>query len=184
MSIDKDRHRMALSIKQCIENPWKNFLSNNPLGNIINCTVSHITDAGLYVSIEDKIEGFISSYDISWDRYDVKNKNRNYKVGQKIEAKIIRANLNKGKLYLGIKQIVRDPFQNFLQKINVNDIISATIVKIDEEGFIIKISNDEELVLFFPQDQVSNLTHFIVGKNSDFKIIKKENYKIHIELIH
>ncbi|UAT42964.1 30S ribosomal protein S1 [Anaplasmataceae bacterium AB001_6] len=182
ISIDKDRHRMALSIKQCTDNPWTQFLIDNPLGSIVSCNVNHVTDSGLYVSVNDRVEGFISINDLSWDRFEPKAKFREYRHKKNVSAKIIRANVNKGKLYLGIKQTVKDPFEDFLKTIEVGDIVSATVVKIDEEGFIIKIAENVEL--FFSQDQVTNLTHFVVGKNSSFKIIKKSAYAISIELIH
>ncbi len=98
------KNRMSLSIKRCVSNPWQVFIDKYPPGSIVSGKIKNNT--GLYISItfddyeiDENVEGTIYAQDISWSKNGL-DQIKKYSVGDIIEAKVIRANVNRAKIYL------------------------------------------------------------------------------------
>ncbi|MCV3769446.1 MAG: 30S ribosomal protein S1, partial [Wolbachia pipientis] len=123
LSIDTIKNRMSLSMKRCVNNPWQVFIDKYPPGSIISGKIK--SNTGLYMSIvfddceiDENVEGTIYAQDVSWSRNSL-DKIKKYNINDTIEAKVIRANVNRARIYLGIKQIKYDPLIELIKKVRV-----------------------------------------------------------------
>lgn len=108
LSIDKENRRLSLGLKQARPNPWETIDRKYPIGSKVNCKVSSITDFGVFVEMEEGMEGLVYITDISWTQ-KINHPGEVYKVGQQIEALVLNVDKGKEKISLGIKQLSERP---------------------------------------------------------------------------
>ncbi len=106
LEINKEKGKLALGIKQLTPNPWESIPGKYPLGSIITGKITHITNFGLFVEIEEGIEGLVHISEIYQEK--VKNLNDDFKIGNIIETKVIRVSSEEKKLGLSIKQLEQE----------------------------------------------------------------------------
>jgi small subunit ribosomal protein S1 len=140
LDVDHKKRRMALSIKRCQGNPWLEFINQNPEGKEISVEVKEINDAGLLVKLDTQLESFIRISDISWESKEKEVLN-NYKVGDKISAKVIRFDSEKDKIYLGIKQLSDDPMAGAFESVRKGSIVKAKVTSVSENGLDVVLDN-------------------------------------------
>ncbi|ETO91328.1 MAG: ribosomal protein S1 [Candidatus Xenolissoclinum pacificiensis L6] len=192
LSIDKDKQRMALSIKQCQDNPWEKFANLYPAGTIVSCIIKNITDNSLLVEIKNDIahnimgvikkENLIDNYD---DVSAIKKELRRYSIGSEIQAKILRINVSKGRVFLGVKQVSYDPFLEFLKDVSIGDEIQGMISQIFDDGIQVLLpgSDGKDFDLFLSQDNINDLSKFIIAKKIRFKVTGKGDYSVDLKYI-
>lgn len=106
LEINKEKGKLALGIKQLTPNPWESIPEKYPLGSIITGKITHITNFGLFVEIEEGIEGLVHISEIYQEK--VKNLNDDFKIGNIIKTKVIRVSSEEKKLGLSIKQLEQE----------------------------------------------------------------------------
>ena len=104
IEIDDEKRRVSLSLKQCLENPWKVFEQNNSKGDILKSQIKSITDFGIFVGLEGGIDGLIHITDISKSE-DQEQAIRKYKKGDEVESIILAIDSDRERVSLGIKQL-------------------------------------------------------------------------------
>ncbi len=104
IEIDDEKRRVSLSLKQCLENPWKIFEQNNSKGDILKSQIKSITDFGIFVGLEGGIDGLIHITDISKSE-DQEQAIRKYKKGDEVESIILSVDSDRERVSLGIKQL-------------------------------------------------------------------------------
>ena len=104
IEIDDEKRRVSLSLKQCLENPWKIFEQNNSKGDILKSQIKSITDFGIFVGLEGGIDGLIHITDISKSE-DQEQAIRKYKKGDEVESIILAIDSDRERVSLGIKQL-------------------------------------------------------------------------------
>ena len=104
IEIDDEKRRVSLSLKQCLENPWKLFEQNHSKGDILNSQIKSITDFGIFVGLEGGIDGLIHITDISKSE-DQEQAIRKYKKGDEVETIILSVDSDRERVSLGIKQL-------------------------------------------------------------------------------
>ncbi len=104
IEIDDEKRRVSLSLKQCLENPWKIFEQNNSKGDILKSQIKSITDFGIFVGLEGGIDGLIHITDISKTE-DQEQAIRKYKKGDEVESIILSVDSDRERVSLGIKQL-------------------------------------------------------------------------------
>lgn len=178
LSIDEDRHKIALSIRQCTDNPWQKFLEHYPLGSVMTCIILEITDSGIVVTLQDPafnyVKTLIKLYNITW-KNNPKKELKELTVGAEVKAKLIHVNTKKGKAMLSLKHAEFDPFEDFLNTVREGESITAKILRIEDDGIYVEAR--EKLEFFTPQDNVSGLT---VGQELSFKVEHKEKYRLRL----
>jgi small subunit ribosomal protein S1 len=107
IEIDEKKRKTNLSVKQCINNPWADFIAKNPEGTILTVEVKGTNDHGLVVALNNELNSLIKTGDISWESRD-KSLLSSYKVGDKVEVKIIKTELEKDRVVLSIKHLTED----------------------------------------------------------------------------
>lgn len=145
LNVSKDDRRISLGMKQMKPNPWLTIDSRHPLGSIMEGTIKNITPFGIFVEIEKDIEGLVHISDISWTKriYDPK---KFYKVGQKVEVKILSIDKKLHRISLGIKQLKKDPWENLDEKLPINREVTAKIVKIISKGVLVDVKANGDYV--------------------------------------
>ncbi|WP_168464154.1 30S ribosomal protein S1 [Wolbachia endosymbiont of Ctenocephalides felis wCfeT] len=180
LSIDILSNRMSLSMKRCTDNPWQTFLNKYPLGSIVsgeikNNTGSYISIAFSDPEIDENVEGTIYARDLSWSQSGLEEIKK-YNVGDKVEAKVIRANINRAKIYLGIKQIERDPLIELIKKVKVGDKMQVTVGKREDSGLVVEAEND--ITLLIDQEHLPENKRFSIADKIEVEVLGIEDYNI------
>ena len=107
LEIDEERRRLSLGMKQCKDNPWGIFASENKKDDKIKGNIKSITDFGVFIGLPGDIDGLIHLSDIAWTNQEEVLKN--YKRGDEVESIILSIDVDKERISLGIKQLSEDP---------------------------------------------------------------------------
>ncbi|MFL2660509.1 MAG: 30S ribosomal protein S1 [Alphaproteobacteria bacterium] len=173
LEIDNLKRRISLGLKQCTENPWKIFASNNKNGDVIEGKIKNITDFGIFVGLTEDLDGLIHASDISWEDSGEKVI-KDFEIDQNVKFKILDIDVEKERVSLGIKQLLKDgPKQDKLNGKTVTGIIS----KIDSDKIHVKFNEDN--VGFVKKSNLAklkteqNTSRFAVDEKIDAKVIKK-----------
>jgi len=139
LDIDEERRRISLGIKQCLPNPWDEFAANYNKGDHVTGTIKSITDFGVFVGLDGGIDGLVHLSDISWNQ-DGEEALRNFKKGDEIEAVVLSVDAERERISLGIKQLDKDPFSNYLAQHPKNSIVTGTVVEVDAKGATVELA--------------------------------------------
>ncbi|MBL0942118.1 MAG: 30S ribosomal protein S1, partial [Alphaproteobacteria bacterium] len=138
LSIDADKRRIALGIKQCVDNPWEKLQEQFPIGNELEGEIKNITEFGLFVGMNDQIDGMVHMSDLSWS-VPGEEAIKEYKKGQTIKVKVIDIDSEKERVVLGVKQLEKDPFEAGLSDLKRGSVVTCEVVSIDDEGIEVRI---------------------------------------------
>ncbi len=156
LSVDLDRRRITLGIKQLEQDPWKDIESKYVLDSTISGKVTGFNEDGAFVEIEDGIDGFISKNDLSWTRR-INHAYEILKKGQKLDFKIIGINNAFRQLILGLKQLKPDPWPQIEEKYKPGTILNGEVTSVFPFGVFVQLEEDLEGLLHISE----------VGKKSD-----------------
>jgi small subunit ribosomal protein S1 len=174
LDIDEERRRISLGIKQCHPNPWEEFSSKFNKEDKIKGKIKSITDFGIFIGLEGGIDGLVHLSDISWHEAG-EEAVRNYKKGDEIETVILSVDPERERISLGIKQLERDPFAEYVQVNDKGTVIKGVVKEVDAKAAVIELNQDVDGVLKaseMSQDRVEDLTTQLkVGDKVEAKII-------------
>jgi small subunit ribosomal protein S1 len=111
--VDEERRRISLGLKQCKQNPWKEFAENFNRGDKVSGQIKSITDFGVFIGLAGNIDGLVHLSDLSWDVAG-EEAVRNYQKGQQVEAMVLSIDPERERISLGIKQLAQDPFSEYI----------------------------------------------------------------------
>jgi len=138
LNINKEKQEISLGMKQIEPNPWEQLKDKYPVGSKVKGVVRNITDFGLFIGVEEGIDGLVRTSDITWDR-KLKHPSEYYNKGDEIEAMVLNIDAEKQRFSLGIKQLSEDPWKIFRDTHKENDKIEAEVVKTTDFGIFVKI---------------------------------------------
>lgn len=133
LEVDPEKRRISLGLKQCLPNPWERFLELRPLGSTIEGEVKNITEFGLFVGLENDIDGMVHLSDLSWDQPG-EEAVKAYKKGDLVKAVVLDVDVDKERVSLGIKQLSGDPFKEAISGLKKGDRVTCTIREITPMG--------------------------------------------------
>ena len=172
LEVDVEKKRLSLGIKQCVDNPWENFAQKNPTGTVLKGKIQNITDFGIFVQVEEGLDGLVHLSDIDW-KVPGDIAINEYTVGQEIEAKILDFEIDKERISLGIKQLKDDPMGNV--DIKKGAVITCTVVNTLKGGIDVEIGDG--FPTFIKRNDLSmdkseqDPNRFEVGQKVDAKVI-------------
>ena len=140
LEIDEERRRISLGIKQCKSNPWAEFAATFNRNDKVAGQIKSITDFGIFIGLDGGIDGLVHLSDISWD-VPGEEAVRNYKKGQDIEAAVLAIDAERERISLGIKQLEKDPFSQWLAAHPKNTIVKGTVVEVDARGATVDLGD-------------------------------------------
>ena len=149
--IDHPRRRISLSIRDTQPNPWKEIAEKYSVGDVIEGAVRNITDFGIFVGIEDGIDGLVHSTDISWSTRSKKKLSEMFEQDQMVKTKLISIDPEKGRLSLGIKQFSEDPWKDIDKELHVGDEVHGKVVHVADFGLFVELREGLEGLVHFSE---------------------------------
>ena len=141
--LDVERKRISLSLKEVQANPWKLALDRYPVGCIVKGSVRNVTDFGIFVGLDEGIDGLVHVSDISWKQRQFKPTDVATK-GDEIEVKVLNIDVEQERLSLGIKQLTEDPWKNLDENNPLGTDITGTVVNLTDFGIFVEVSDGVE----------------------------------------
>jgi small subunit ribosomal protein S1 len=138
LEIDEERRRISLGVKQCKSNPWAEFATTFNRSDKVSGQIKSITDFGIFIGLDGGIDGLVHLSDISWDMPG-EEAVRNYQKGQEIEAAVLAIDAERERISLGIKQLEKDPFSQWLAEHPKNTIVTGTVTEVDVRGALVDL---------------------------------------------
>ena len=139
ISIDNEKNRVSLGLKQLEDDPWEDLIKNYEIGMRAACTISNITDYGLFMEIEDGIEGLVHVSEMDWTNNNP-NPHKIANVGDQVEVMILGIDKEKRRVSLGIKQCLPNPWTDFANEYKENQKIKGTIKSITDFGIFVELN--------------------------------------------
>ena len=167
LNIDRENKRIALGMKQTEPNPWTLLSEKYPVGTIIKGKIKNITDFGIFIGIEDGIDGLIHISDISWTQ-KIKHPQELYKKGDEIEAQVLSIDVENERFSLGVKQLDDDPWGDIPSKYK-NKAVEGKIAKVVEFGYYVEL--EEGLTAFMHRSEVSEGKSYNEGDTVKIRVL-------------
>ena len=170
--LDREAKKMSLSMKQLTKDPWIGIEAKYKIGTKHKGIVRNITDFGVFVELEDGIDGLLHISDLSWNR-SIKKPFDYVKLGQDIEVKVLGLDLNSRRLSLGHKQLLTNPWDEY-ENIYTLGSTTKAIVKdlVKNKGLIVLLDSGLEAFVPLSNAKKKDGTTFSKGEVSEFKVIE------------
>ena len=185
LSLDKDKRRISLGMKQTEKNPWENIEAKYPVNTIIEGRVRNLTDFGAFVELEDGVDGLIHISDMSWTQ-KAKNPSEIIKKREMIKAIVLSVDREGEKLSLGLKQLEEDPWLKATSRYTPGQDVETTIVKTATFGAFAKLDEHLEGLIHVSQygkeHEGKGENAFKVGDRVSCRLIKIDAEKRKIGL--
>lgn len=178
LSTNKDDKRISLGMKQMEANPWLTIDERYPIDSTVSGSVKSITPFGVFVEIEEDIEGLVHISDISWTKR-IYHPKEVFKKGQKVDVKVLSIDKTLHRIALGVKQLTTDPWDGLDERLPINTEIEARVVKIINKGILVDVELEGNVVegfvplshLSIPGLKKADNT-FVVGETLPLKVIE------------
>jgi small subunit ribosomal protein S1 len=138
LSLDKDNKKLSLGIKQLEPDPWLSLTQKYPVGSRHKGTVRNLTNFGVFVELEQGVDGLVHISDLSWTK-KVRHPGEMVKKGDELEVVILNVDVDGRRISLGHKQIDDNPWDKFKETYSVNTEVEGKIVRIIEKGVIVEL---------------------------------------------
>jgi small subunit ribosomal protein S1 len=142
LEVDSNKRRISLGLKQTQDNPWDAFSKNHPIGSAIEGEIKSITEFGLFVGLDNDIDGMVHLSDLSWDKSG-EEAVKGYEKGQTVKAKVLDVDPEKERVSLGIKQLTEDPLEKAgaggaLKK---GAVVTVTVTEVNDGGIEVSLAD-------------------------------------------
>lgn len=162
LGIDMDNRRISLGLKQVQENPWVVIGERYPIGTKIEGQVKNITDFGLFIGIEEGIDGLVHVSDISWTKR-IKHPGELFTKGQSVQAVVLNIDPQNERISLGIKQLSPDPWSEIPKKFPIGTRVHGTVSSVTDFGVFLELAEGIEGLI-----HISELSHEKLASTKDF----------------
>ncbi|HNW98014.1 MAG TPA: 30S ribosomal protein S1 [Bacteroidales bacterium] len=179
LTLDREERKMSLGIKQLIPDPWTNIIQKYPVNSKHSAVVRNFTNFGIFVELEEGVDGLIHISDLSWSK-KIKHPAEFTKIGEKIDVIVLEVDVENRRLSLGHKQLEENPWDVFETVFTVDSVHKGTIVSAAEKGVVVALPYGVEGFAPLRHIQKEDGTTAKVDEALDFKVIEfsKENKKI------
>ncbi len=174
LDIDPKAKRIALGMKQIEPNPWTLLEDKYPIGSVIKGQVKNVTDFGIFVGVEEGIDGLVHVSDLSWIKH-VKHPGELFKKGDEVEAVVLNIDVENERFSLGIKQLQQDPWETLPERTPVGSRVKGKVTKVTDFGAFVEIEAGIEGLVHVSElrdERVENPRDVVTeGAEIDVKII-------------
>ena len=179
LTLSREERKMSLGMKQLIPDPWENILDKYPVNSKHQATVRNFTNFGIFVELEEGIDGLIHISDLSWSK-KIKHPAEFTKIGESIDVVVLDVDTENRRLSLGHKQLEENPWEVFSTVFTVGSIHKGTIISSSDKGYIITLPYGVEGFCPMRHSSKEDGSQPKVDEVIDFKVIEfsKENKKI------
>ncbi|WP_318639970.1 30S ribosomal protein S1 [Flavobacterium ardleyense] len=171
LTLDRDDRKMSLGIKQLSQDPWTDITSKYPVGSKHSGIVRNFTNFGIFVELEEGIDGLIYISDLSWTK-KIKHPSEFVNVGEKLDVVVLELDVDGRKLSLGHKQTTENPWDKYETSFAVGTIHNGEISEIVDKGATVEFGDD--IVAFIPTRHLEKEDgkKLKKGESADFKVIE------------
>jgi small subunit ribosomal protein S1 len=177
LEIDDDRKKIICSLRQMRDNPWIKLNDTYKINDSFETEIVNIVDFGIFVKVQDEIDGMVHVSDLSWDEKECSTMLKNFKKNDKIKVKILDINVDKERISLGIKHLNSDPVQDFLDKNPIKSKVTGKISEVDEKGIKVEIDKSKKIYGYIKKINLSKdkneqkTDRFAIDENVDSVIV-------------
>jgi small subunit ribosomal protein S1 len=143
LAVDVANRRISLGLKQVERNPWEVIGEKFPIGTIIEGQVKNITDFGIFVGVDDGIDGLVHISDLSWTKR-IKHPSELFKKGDVVRAVVLNIDQDNERFSLGIKQLASDPWQTILERYAPGTVIRGNVTSVTDFGIFLEVEEGIE----------------------------------------
>jgi len=175
LEVDEDKRRISLGLKQCADNPWENFAEKHPIGSVVEGEIKNITEFGLFIGIEEDMDGMVHLSDLDWNRSG-DDAIKEYNKGDVVKAKILDVDPDKERIALGIKQLDGDPMEA-VGDLRKGADVTCEVTAIENGGIEVQVGGENGPKSFIRKSDLSRDRNdqrperFAVGDKVDARII-------------
>lgn len=164
IGFDDKRRRVIMSLKLIESNPWESIKRKHPEGSIVKGVIKGVKDFGIFVDFGEAIDGLIRISDLSWSK-KIENINELYRVGDNIEAKILKIEPERERIQLGVKQLTKDPWSEIDKLYPKGKVVECNVKNVENKYVIVELPGDLNGII--PASEID-----------EKKVLPKEKYKI------
>jgi small subunit ribosomal protein S1 len=187
LDVDMSKRRISLGLKQCTSNPWEDLSTTFPVGTEINGEIRNITEFGLFVGLNEEIDGLVHLSDISWE-VNGEAALEGFNKGDMVKAKVLDIDVTKERISLGIKQLSDDPFAGQSDAYRKGDVVTCTVSATTDNG--IEVTVGDSMSGFIRRTDLSRdraeqrVDRFAVGEKVDAIItsVDKKTRKLSLSI--
>ncbi len=152
LEVDSEKRRISLGLKQCMENPWEDFAGRYPVGTKVSGEIKNITEFGLFVGLEDEIDGMVHMSDLDWN-LSGDDALAAFSKGQTVEAVVLDVDMEKERVSLGVKQLDGDPFES-LGDLRRGSTVTCEVTAVTDGGLEVGVG-DADVSAFIRRSDLS-----------------------------
>ena len=152
LEVDSEKRRISLGLKQCMANPWEDFASRYPVGTKVSGEIKNITEFGLFVGLEDEIDGMVHMSDLDWN-LSGDDALAGFSKGQTVEAVVLDVDMEKERVSLGVKQLDGDPFES-LGDLRRGSTVTCEVTAVTDGGLEVGVG-DADVSAFIRRSDLS-----------------------------
>ena len=189
LEVDSEKRRISLGLKQTQENPWSQFIETHPVGSEVEGDVKNITEFGLFIGLDNDIDGMVHLSDIDW-KTPGEQAIQNFKKGDHVRAQVLDVDVEKERISLGIKQLGGDPLASVTNAsgekgIRKNDTVTVEVTAVNDGGIEVSVG---EMTSFIRRADLSRdrseqrPERFAVGDKVDARVTAFDKAKRQISL--
>jgi small subunit ribosomal protein S1 len=139
LEVDSNKRRISLGLKQCTDNPWAAFAAAHPTGSLVEGEVKSITEFGLFIGLENEIDGMVHLSDLSWDKSG-EEAVAEYKKGDLVKAKVLDVDIEKERISLGVKQLASDRPEKAAPA-KKGGVVTCTVTEVTDGGIEVSLAD-------------------------------------------
>ncbi len=179
LTLDREERKMSLGMKQLIPDPWEKISERYPVGSKHTASVRNFTNFGIFVEIEEGVDGLIHISDLSWSK-KIKHPAEFTKIGEDIDVVVLDVDVENRRLSLGHKQLEENPWDVFETVFEVGSVHQGTVISANDKGAIVALPYGVEGFAPARHLKKEDGSTVKVDDQTDFKVIEfsKENKKI------
>ena len=174
LNVDPNHRRISLGLKQALPNPWEQVKEKYPVGSVVKGPVRNVTDFGIFVGVEEGIDGLAHVSDLHWTK-KIKHPSELYKKGDIIEAKVLGVDVQNERFSLGIKQLTTDPWKLVAERYPVGSRVKGEVTSVPDFGVFVRLEEGVEGLIHVSQLSTERVdkpsTMFKVGDSVGAEVI-------------
>jgi small subunit ribosomal protein S1 len=147
LDVDEANRKISLGMKQIEPNPWSVIEERYPVGTRVRGQVRNITNFGIFIGLEEGIDGLVHVSDISWTE-QIKHPSEKFKKGDEVEAVVLKIDKENEKFSLGIKQLQPNPWDDIMRRYPVGSEITGAVTSVTDFGAFVKLEEGIEGLIY------------------------------------
>ena len=185
LEVDPNKRRISLGLKQTQDNPWDAFLTAHPKGSTIEGPVRNITEFGLFIGLDNGIDGMVHLSDLDWNKPG-EEVIKDYKKGDNVKAIVLDVDSAKERISLGVKQLSGDPL-DVLGKYKKGDAVTCEVTAVEPNGIMVKIA-DTDITTYIKRADLSRdrseqrPERFNVGNKVDAQVLSVDKHARRVQV--